>query len=138
MSAKAFWLVEGRVIYTALNGRLSIEEFEKVDNHIVDLIKGASGAQVHVIVDATELEAIPPIHDLGKLRHMKNFRYGWMLTIGSSRKPAIHTTFVLLAQMFKVRHMELRTLDEALRYLYSVEPSLNEDESITSLQSRVV
>jgi hypothetical protein len=125
MSAKTFWLVEGRVIYAELSGRLSMRELEQLDDQIVNLLKNATAPQVHFIMDTSVLEAIPSLQELGRLRHLKSFRCGWLLTIGASRKPAIHTTFILLAQMFKVRHMELKGIDEALRYLYSVEPSLH-------------
>jgi hypothetical protein len=124
MTAKVNWLVEGRVLNIHIEGRLSMNEFEKLDEQIINLLKAATAPQVHFIINTGNLEALPPIHELGRLRHLKHFRYGWLITVGTKNKHAIHTAFVLLAQMFKVRHIEMQTFDEAVRYLYSVEPTL--------------
>jgi hypothetical protein len=138
MNAKAWWLVEGRVIYIKLAERLSIKDFQALDEQVITLLKAAASAQVHFVVDVTALNAIPPINDLGKLQHLRHFRYGWLITVGAQQKPAINAAFALLAQMFKVRTIALDTLESALRYLYNVEPTLNEEESITNLYARII
>jgi hypothetical protein len=124
MAAKVNWLVEGRILNIHVEGRLNMNEFEKLDEQIINLLKAATAPQVHFIFNGGNLEALPPIHELGRLRHLKHFRYGWLITVGMNNKHAIHTAFVLLAQMFKVRHIEMQTFDEAVRYLYCVEPTL--------------
>lgn len=124
MTAKVSWLIEGRVLDLCVEDRLTMNECETLDEQIIRLLKAATAPQVHFILNATNLDATPPIHDLVKLRHLRHFRYGWLVTVGTANKPSIHTTFVLLAQMFKVRHIEMQTCESAIRYLYNVEPTL--------------
>lgn len=124
MTAKVSWLIEGRVLHVCVEDRLNMNEFEQLDEQIIRLLKAATAPQVHFIINALNLDATPAIHDLGRLRHLKHFRYGWLITVGAANKPGIHTAFVLLAQMFKVRHIDLPTFEAAVNYLYSVEPTL--------------
>jgi len=119
------WYVERRVILVQIEGSLDLEKASELNRQIVAFIDQGD-APVHVIVDLTQLGAIPT--NLLKLREASHVvghaGVGWIVVIGV-HNPFINFIGSMLVQLGRLAHYRVMpTIDEAYAELSKVDDSL--------------
>jgi hypothetical protein len=117
------WLVEGRVVLGKFIGQLAEDSIPEYDKTMLEYLNIGTGALVHQLADARELESMPGMAALNKLTYGRHPRMGWQLSFGL-RKPLIKMAINIMSQVFKMRSRNFDTQEEALDFLQSVDATL--------------
>lgn len=118
------WLIEKRLVLERLSGVLTPEELEARILKAKQFLESGQ-PPVHYVIDMREVEKIPL--NLREIRHAARlYRHpalGWTVTFGISNR-IIHTLVTIAAKTIEARYRDFATQDEAIRFLYSLDPSL--------------
>lgn len=93
------WYVPDTVLCAKLSGIIHDDELLEGDPALVRLLDSAQPDTVHLLLDFSELESLPSITTLVKLRWAKHGKLGKVIVIGS-REPFTLTTS-LVGQLFR-------------------------------------
>jgi hypothetical protein len=123
MAFRTTWIEDNRIIYTELTGTLTTQEAQEMsDTHAKFLNEGK--APVHLIVDITNLETVPTSlrQNASMGGYLRHSSLGWTVLIGGS--VLVNFMVSVLGQVFKFRYSKRETLEGAMTYLISQDPSL--------------
>ncbi len=123
MPYRVSWLIEGRVILAELTGNLTREELKPYDQMICQYLDSASAPQVHYLVDASRVQNLPGPTALKDFTFLYHPRMGWTAAVGI-QSPLVRWVGNALSKLFNVRARELTSVDEALKFLQSVDTTL--------------
>jgi hypothetical protein len=121
------WLIENRVVYTEVTGKLtSPEALEMSDAHAKFLDTGTK--PVHILANARHLESAPVNirQNLQMGQYLRHPSLGWLVVVNSPR----FATFVIsmLGQVLHMRYATRDSLDEGMMFLASQDSSLQLDQ----------
>ncbi|MBN8635535.1 MAG: hypothetical protein J0M07_09460 [Anaerolineae bacterium] len=117
------WLVEGKLILAKGWHALRADELPDFDERVLATIDQVSGSLLHGIHDYSEVETMPRIQDLSKLKSGRHPKIGWVVVIGLDDrllKFFVSTTL----QIFGVRIRFMDNMEAALAFLQEVDSTL--------------
>lgn len=128
MGFRVEWLYRDRVIFEQLYGDVTIDDvaavFDALQSHM-----DAGQAPIHIINDMRFLRKYPLNLRLIRqaLRGPASSKLGWLVVIHNDN-PLIKFTVATIAQLMitNLRMCSVKTPEEALRFLLSRDPSLDE------------
>jgi hypothetical protein len=123
MPYRISWLVEGRVILAELSGDLTAEELIPYDRAICQHLDAAKAFQVHYLVDTSRVQGLPGMNDMKDFSFLRHPRMGWTAAVGI-QSPLVRSVGNFLSKLYKIKARELKSVDEALEFLQSVDPTL--------------
>ena len=121
------WLIENRVVYTEVFGKLTAQEAaEMSEAHAKFLDAGTK--PVHIIGDAQQIESVPvnmrQYTQMGQyLRHPS---LGWVVIVGG--QSFVNFVVSMLGQVLHMRSATRDSLDEALNFLAAQDASLKPEQ----------
>ncbi len=126
MAAKNDWYLDKRIIYSVLEGDLSIDDVIQINDEILELLKHGN-ERVYLVTDTTKVGRFPVnLTQLSKaIEYLKEPNLKAVVTIGTNN---LLTRFVA-STMTQVWHIELKmvnSMDEALAYLFKLDPTLQD------------
>jgi hypothetical protein len=125
MGSRVTWLIEGRVIETALSGTLTIEELQEYCTLLSQHLDTGVAPLIHVICDATQLEKFPLSLDVMNNTFkdtMRHPRIGWSIVITSNRAISFFSSMII--QIAKARFRIFKTREEGLKFLSEMDSTL--------------
>lgn len=131
-SSTAYWYVPDKVVFVHNVGDLTADDFRAVDKQIIELMRAAQGKgikKVHVFVDSTEMQHLPPLQDLegGRiLKYMVEPTCGWTIVVGYRNNVFLSILSRLLTSVMKVDLYMADTLSKGTTLLKQLEPSLTD------------
>jgi hypothetical protein len=120
------WLIDKRVVLMYMYGNVDIEEV-KQQTEASRTYRALGVTPVHTIVDSREITKVPMSFD--KIRQMMSSNAipgSWTIILTSNSVTRFIATLVTQTVGMQYRFME--SPDEALAYLYQLDPSLVEYE----------
>ncbi len=126
------WLVENRVILMTFTDKLITEDVFAIDKEVIRLFESSPESKVYTLADLTRNTSLPPLANLmNKLQSPKHPKYAFAITYGYSNS-LVRTILLVLVSIFRMKYRNLRTREEALRFLRTIEPTLSlPDEAVT-------
>jgi hypothetical protein len=112
-SYQEHWLVPNRVRLAIFEGNMALKDMLEADERVLTALE-ASERPLFLILDIRALKSFPTLNDCLKMRHIFHKNVGWYLTIGATSNS--------VARIF--RYKDVRTMDEAWRFLYSIDATL--------------
>jgi len=109
------WYVPNTVLYINAVGRLTTKDLLKGDPKLVHLLENTSSDTIDLLLDFSQLDALPSITTLVKLRWAKHNKLGKVIIIGS-REPLTFTAS-LVGQLFRKDLIFVDALSEAQQNL---------------------
>ncbi len=129
MPIEISWLVEGRIVYVKLDGKLTFEKIHAISKAIVTHLDAGQPPYVHVLIDNQDMTSHP--QTLNKLREATRFlkhpNLGWFIIFGSDN-PLLRFFSSVITQLAGVRWRVLGTRTEALSFLQEVDQTLPDFE----------
>lgn len=113
------WYIEGRVIQTQKNDRLTPELHTAQDTLINHLLNKSEMVQSHLMIDCSDA-GFPILH---KQDWLKNPRLGWVVIYGVE-KPLLRWGIAVILQLQGVRYRIVDTLADAVEHLQAVDITL--------------
>jgi hypothetical protein len=123
MGFEVSWRIDGRILQVTFSGNLRDNDFLLFDQEVTQLLSECE-TQTHLLIDGRGLQSMPHLSLIQRLRFPRHSRLGWVISVGMSQKPGIWTSVLMLAQVFKLRHHDAKTLDDALIYLQRIDSTL--------------
>ncbi len=126
MPMNSQWLEENRIVYTQLIGQLSSAEALEMSAAHENFLKTGS-APVHIVVDLTRMEAIPTNlkQNLSMGSYLRDPALGWVVLIGAN--VVVNFMLSVLSQAFHIRYARRESVDDALNFLRTNDPTLNNE-----------
>lgn len=119
------WVLESRVIYLRLEGRITGDELIRYDDEMVSRLDHVGAdLPVHFIEDVKGLTNAPPLTAALKLKMLRDPRLGWSISIGAVRNPVLRLIYQSLMVTMGIRWRDVASLQQALEYLHRVDDSL--------------
>ncbi len=118
------WYIEGHVLSVKLNGTLSEAQLAGFDKLMTAFLRAGTAPQVHLLIDVSELTALPPIMALSRMGFLRHHRHGWWMIIGGRSGSAIHSTLHLITDSYQIQYADKADESSALRFLAAVDPSV--------------
>lgn len=123
MGIKAQWYIENRVITLTLTGKPTAADLVEGDTEAVRLMQSAPDKIVHLMLDASGADSLPPFSALRTLQSRRQPNKGWVIIFGSI-SPLIRAVAELTARALGDKMHMFRYRSDALRFLRSVEADL--------------
>jgi len=129
MSAHVAWLYRDRIIHQQFYGQMTFQDITYVTETTQPMMEVGS-APIHTLVDARFVEKYPT--NLTALRQAVTLpasdRLGWVIMLNNGN-PVLKFLSVVLAQVTiaNVRMRIFETLEQALRFLLSMDATLGEE-----------
>ncbi|MCS7070960.1 MAG: hypothetical protein NZM00_05600 [Anaerolinea sp.] len=129
MSAQVAWLYRDRIIHQQFYGDMTADDITYVTETTQPLM-AAGTAPIHTLVDARFIRKYPT--NLNALRKAvttpASDKLGWVIMINNGN-PVLKFLSAVMAQVtiVNVRMRIFETVDQALRFLLSMDSSLGED-----------
>ncbi len=120
------WIVENRVIYTQVVGKLTSQEaLEMSEAHARFLDAGT--APVHLVADAKELDSIPiNMRQNAQMgQYPRHPSLGWVIIAGGNS--FVNFMIATLGQVFHMHYAKRDSLADALSFLATQDASLQFD-----------
>ncbi len=117
------WLVEGHLILAKGWHDLRADELPDFDNRVLAALDQVSTSLLHGIHDYSEVETMPRIQDLTKLKSGRHPKIGWVVIVGLNDrllKFFVSTTL----QIFGARIRFMDDMDSALKFLQQIDSTL--------------
>ena len=122
------WYIPDEIYYVHFSGTTTVEELEEFLEEATGYIENSPREIVHSILDVGDVVESAPVLDT--LKVFRGFhphrRAGWTLTI-REKSTLIKMGSALGASLINTRFRAFATLDEALRFLKSVDQTLSWD-----------
>lgn len=120
------WYIEKRVILIEINGRIDLEEFEKLHNESFDYVM-QSQFKVHAIADLSQFEAIPTnLRMLSSATSQeKNHNQGMTVLVMPKMPGVIRFIASIVMQTLRLEYRMCETVDEAINILKRVDTDLS-------------
>lgn len=123
MAYELNWMVENRVIYERLSGNITLDEIREVGKLVSEHV-AVGTPLVHLVADLTEVGKFPmnlrEINNMFENPHRE--RFGWM--IGITNNQLVRFFGTMIPQLQGARMRMFTSVDEALRFLQSVDETL--------------
>lgn len=127
MAAEFSWIVQGRVLYGWMSGKLSLDQIVLASETVAKHLDEAEAPLVHLLY---HMEELSPSGNLKELREgsrpvMEHPRLGWMVVYGIDSK---FMEFMLstLMKMFRNRIRFVSSYQEGIDFLQDVDATLPE------------
>lgn len=119
------WLLENRVLYAQLTGRLSMTELEESTNYILNLLKQDSSEKLHILYQMDGLQPSGKIGELAKLNRevLKHPKMGWILSYGLDNK-VTEFIFRVVVKTLGAKVKFLENHEAALDFLRVIDPQI--------------
>ena len=125
MGAELSWYLEGRIIRLSFIGNVTEEDLAVVNQNVSTYLDDAGTAVIHLVVDDTRMDKTPPIFSVPKnISFTKNPRLGWIIVFGMRDDALIRMFSAISAQVLKTRYRFVNSMNEALKTLNRVDPTL--------------
>jgi hypothetical protein len=126
MPSHISWLQPDKLICLQMMDFVSHDDIVAHMRAIEVLVEKSAPATVHLIVDFTDIAYLPTnlqfLADVSRpLANIPNFGH---LVVFGTKSPLMRTLTSIVAQLVRFRFKSVRTLDEALGYLNTVDPEL--------------
>lgn len=120
-----YWLVEKRVIYYEVGGKLSLADLQTLNDVITGYLnEGEPGHLVHALIHVKPIPETPRLADLLKTcDYLQHPRYGWAIFWGF-QNPFLNMLAYWVYIATKVRYRAVANEQEAILFLQDVDPSL--------------
>jgi hypothetical protein len=123
------WLLEGRILYAMIENTITEVDDTAFDNAVQQFLDRNTGLPVHIITDYTELETIQteitPLH--GETQdHLlsKHPALGIRVCVSSDHNALLRYLTPLKSFALKLCAHTEPTVESALEYLYTIDPTL--------------
>jgi hypothetical protein len=124
MSAVPSWFIEGRVIRLKLTDVVLESQLAALDKTMTTLLRDATTPQVHIILDISQLKALPSITALSRMNFLRHHRHGWWIIVGNRPGSIIHNTLHLLGDTYQILHTDKLDESAAQHFIRAVDPSM--------------
>jgi hypothetical protein len=127
MPFTATWTVDHHVILVQLYGTPTDKEIRQIDNHVLASLENVSSCCVHVIVDFSDVDEFPInlAQALKIFTHSRHDHAGWTVLVGAPTGPTLLANAI--SQLPRSRLIAKVTVDEAMRYLRSIDDEIPGD-----------
>jgi hypothetical protein len=122
-SYQEHWLVSGRVRLAIFEGNLALSDMLAADERVLSALEAAD-RPLYLILDMRQLKSFPSLNDSLKMRHIFHKNVGWYLTIGATGNPVARIFLSILMGLARIKYKDVRSLDEAWRFLHSIDAEL--------------
>ena len=128
MTLQCVWLLEDQLIYIRLSGTVDTQDLRSGNAIISRYLAESKSRSIHLLFDCREVKQI----NLGvvqihlELQYLQHPSLGWIVIFGMNRSVEQMIGFLtsVILRLTKLRVREVGTLDEALDFLRSADPSL--------------
>lgn len=119
------WIVDGRVSYCKYWGEYTAEDLLEWDRTVVDMLDQLPDEVTfcHAIYDMSEIRRMAPLRDHLGLEVRKHPKVGWTIIVGSL-PPLTRFVVAAVTQVMRARTRFVKSLEEAIDLLRSVDPAL--------------
>ena len=127
------WLVPGKVVYSRVIGKITLEELSNVSEMTIKMFEESDSPLIHLIIDESELDKLPvSIKSFSEASTLlKHPQMGWMIMYGTDDRMAKFMSTIITG-IAKVRHRRFRTFEECLAFLKTVDSTLPTVEEMLS------
>jgi len=122
MGIKYGWLVDQKVMYTAMYGVVNNKEYQQWADETKVLYDAVPHDRFHILVDCTELEKTPMLNDLLNIHFHK--KRDWIIAFGMQNQLVKFAASMVL-QVTRTNMKLVDTLDESLAILGRVDLGLD-------------
>ncbi|MCI0709192.1 MAG: hypothetical protein L0154_03430 [Chloroflexi bacterium] len=124
MPFNATWAIDDHIILVQMYGVPTDKEIGQIDAHILTSLDKANGCCLHVIVDFSDVDEFPInlTHALKIFTHSRHSHAGWTILVGAPTGPTLLANAI--SQLPRSRLIAKVTVDEAVRYLRSVDENI--------------
>jgi len=116
MAVNYSWILEGRIVHIQVIGQMSTEEMQNEDAVMQTFFNKRSGPLLHVLIDETQMTALPDLKTMFKVRWIQNPDLGWFIMYGVNERLESFKAHVATSK-YRVRFAMVDTLNEALDLL---------------------
>lgn len=133
MPYKTNWYIEGEVIEAEIWGEQTVEELQQSNHELIQYLKQADNRLIHILMQDTKLEKIPlnMVELQNVLTYAKHPNLGWVVICGDKEQnikdKAQEFILQLLARVTRANYLRVKTFDDAINHLKSVDPTINWD-----------
>lgn len=124
MSATPSWFIEGRIIHLKLADVVLESQLSALDKLMMSFLRAGTAPQVHLIVDVSELTALPPIAALSRMNFLRHHRQGWWVIIGKRPGSIAHNVLHLLGDTYRILHTDKTDEKAAQSFIRTVDPTM--------------
>lgn len=117
------WYLENRILLVVNEGQSNDEDMFELDRLTIEYLNRSDADQVHMIIDIAQYKFVPSTKAVTQVEFAKHPRMGWSVLIGPTNAFE-RFVFVIGSNFFKMRSKMLPNMDEALRFLNKMDPSL--------------
>jgi hypothetical protein len=125
MAYRLNWLIPGRVILLELGGIVNEDSMYECDNRVVEMLDDgdADADLIHQVLMLHEIDTSPNLRMLSHMIVPKHPRNGWLMAVGGTHRG---NQFVgnLTVHLNRLRARPAASIEEALEFLYHVDPTL--------------
>src|SRR5690606_35059307 len=100
------WYLEGRIVSLKLTGALVENQLIALDKLITTYLRAGTAPQVHLMLDISELTALPPLMALSRMNFLRHHRNGWWMIVGGRQGSTIHNALHLLADTYQIQYTD--------------------------------
>lgn len=134
MFTKAYWLIEGRVLVTVYEGKVTRHDLERAMVIVYQMIsKEGSPKGVHVISDGRKKTAIantlkhpPTVRDITRKVH-RHPRLRWSIIVDPDVDIVLAFILTSIAEAGNEKQRFVATMENAIEFLESIDPTLQFD-----------
>lgn len=116
------WLVENRVIYLRVWGRLRAKDMQQLDEILNRYISSASQEQVHILTDNVDLLALPGMREPRQQTYLHHPKLGCIITTSKLPLPGIIGGIV--GQLSGAEFVFVTNAEQGVGYLSDTQPNL--------------
>lgn len=117
------WLIPNEIILERFYGVFTAEEVEAADMQIIALLEGSPRETIHTIVDDADIEQMPPITALSKLKSARHDKLGWTIIYGQ-KNLGLRFTTTLANKILRFKVMVVDDFEGAIAKIRQLDPSV--------------
>jgi len=130
MALQINWQVEGRVIHEKFRGKMSSQTIHEHEAALAHYLKQGQAPNMHLLVDFSELDDLPPLYALQHNRWAQHPRLGHVVVYGLNNKPTQWMAKLILS-FAGVRHRFARDEQDAIAKLQAMDVTLSRQTSVS-------
>jgi len=124
MPYQVSWYYEKRILYSRIEGDITLDEVKAMNDTIVQQYLPQGTPLVHSIVDVTRVGKYPMnVGQLSQAVKFDNSTSGWLVVV-SKANPIIRFFASVITQVSDTRFRMYSTVDEAVTFLAGVDTTL--------------
>jgi hypothetical protein len=116
-------LVDYHLGLTPLWGKFTLDDLRQYDEVALASLKQVEVPLIHNIYDCVELESLPPLLEMSRLRVARHHKIGWVIFVGV-QSDMLRFMFSITTQLFRQRLRFMDTHAEALQFMREVDTTL--------------